>query len=62
MIFNKIQNVFFLIFSTYFWAEILVKGKAEKQMIYTTLYRKLKIEQHEPHKKTWINSGAPEGS
>ena len=29
--------------------------------IYKTLHRKLKIDQHEPHKKTVLNSGAPEG-
>jgi len=29
--------------------------------IYKTLHRKLKIEQHEPHKKLGMNSGAPEG-
>ena len=25
------------------------------------IIRKLNIEQHEPHKKPWINAGAPEG-
>jgi len=30
-------------------------------MIYKTIYRKLKIEQHEPHQKPVVNSGAPEG-
>jgi hypothetical protein len=29
-------------------------------MIYKTLDRKLKIEQHKPT-KNWVNSGAPEG-
>jgi len=29
--------------------------------IYKTLYRKLKIEQHESHLQSWVNSGAPEG-
>ena len=30
--------------------------------IYKTLDRKLQIEQHEPHLKPGVNSGAPEGS
>jgi hypothetical protein len=30
-------------------------------MIYKTQHRKIKIEQHEPHKKPGVNSGAPEG-
>jgi hypothetical protein len=29
-------------------------------MIYKTLHRKLKIEQHEPKLKPWMNSGDPE--
>jgi hypothetical protein len=29
-------------------------------MIYKALHRKLKIEQHEPHNKAGVNSGAPE--
>ena len=29
--------------------------------IYKTLHRKLKIEKHEPHQKSGVNSGAPEG-
>ena len=29
-------------------------------MIYERLCRKLKIEQHEPHKKTWMKSGPSE--
>ena len=28
-------------------------------MIYTTVHRKLKFEQHEPHLKPRVNSGAP---
>jgi hypothetical protein len=36
------------------------KKKDEKQpLIYKTLHSKLKIEQHEPHKKMEMNSGAP---
>ena len=31
-------------------------------MMYKTLYRNLKIEQHEPHKTSRVNSGAPEES
>jgi len=27
-------------------------------MIYETLHRKLKIEQHEPHQKMWVISSA----
>jgi hypothetical protein len=30
-------------------------------MVYKTLYRKLKIVQHEPHNKAVVNSYAPEG-
>ena len=30
-------------------------------MIYKTLHRKLKIEQHVPHRKPWVNGGAPQG-
>ena len=30
-------------------------------MIYRTLCRKLKIEQHEHHQKPRVNAGAPEG-
>jgi hypothetical protein len=30
------------------------------KMIYKKLHRKLKIEQHEPHSKPGVNSGAPE--
>jgi hypothetical protein len=30
-------------------------------MIYQTLHRKQKIDQHEPHLKLWVNSCAPEG-
>ena len=30
-------------------------------MIYKTLHRKLKIEQHKPHKKAGVNSRALEG-
>jgi len=30
-------------------------------MIYKTLHRKLKIEQHESHHKPGMNSDAPEG-
>jgi hypothetical protein len=29
-------------------------------MIYKTQHRKIKIEQHKPHKKPGMNSGAPE--
>ena len=41
-----------------------VKGLRTKRqtMINKMLHRKLKIEQHESHKKMWMNSGAPEGS
>jgi hypothetical protein len=30
-------------------------------MIYKTLHRKLQIDQDEPHKKSAVNAGAPEG-
>ena len=30
-------------------------------MIYKTLHKKLKIEQHKPHLKLGVNSGGPEG-
>jgi hypothetical protein len=33
-------------------------NEKEQTTIYKTLHRKLKIE---PHYKTWMNSGAPEG-
>jgi hypothetical protein len=37
-------------------------GQNNRQtMIYKALHRKLKIEQHEPHNKAGVNSGAPEG-
>jgi hypothetical protein len=36
------------------------KRKKGRTMIYKTLHRKLKIEQHEPYKKPGVNSGAPE--
>jgi hypothetical protein len=41
----------------------LVKRKRTKgqTMIYTTLQKKLKIEQHEPPCKSGVNAGAPEG-
>jgi hypothetical protein len=29
-------------------------------MVYKTLHRKLQLEQHEPHWKMEVNSGAPE--
>ena len=29
--------------------------------IYKTLHRKLKTDQHEPHKQPGVNSGAPDG-
>jgi hypothetical protein len=32
-----------------------------KTIIYKTLRSKQKLEQHEPHKNPWVNSGAPEG-
>jgi len=32
----------------------------KKAMIYKTLHRKLKIEQHRPHYKVGVNSGDPE--
>jgi len=35
--------------------------KKRQTTIYKTLHRKLKIEQHEPHQKPGMNSGAPEG-
>jgi hypothetical protein len=38
------------------------KKRTERQtMIYKTLQRKLKIEQHESHQKLRVNSCAPEG-
>ena len=37
------------------------KGTKGQTTIYKTLHRKLKIEQHEPHWKPGMNSGAPEG-
>ena len=33
----------------------------EQTMIYKTLPRKIKFEQHEPHKNMDVNSGAQEG-
>jgi hypothetical protein len=35
------------------------KKKGQKDC--KTLHRKLKIKQHEPHEKTGVKSGAPEG-
>ena len=32
----------------------------DNQVIYKTIHRKLKIDQHESHKKPGVNSGAPE--
>jgi hypothetical protein len=32
-----------------------------KRMIYKTLHLKRKTEQHKPHEKTGVSSGAPEG-
>jgi hypothetical protein len=37
------------------------KDTEGQTMIYKTLHRKLKIEQHEPHWKPMMDSGAPEG-
>ena len=37
------------------------KRTKEQTTIYKTKHIKLKIKQHEPHQKTWVNSGAPEG-
>jgi hypothetical protein len=37
------------------------KSTKEQTTIYKTLHWKLDIEQHEPHKKPGINSGAPKG-
>ena len=37
------------------------KRTIRSTMIYKTLHRKLKIEQHEPHRKPWVNGGAPQG-
>ena len=37
------------------------KQDSSTTMIYTTLHRKLKIKQHEPHKIPGINSGAVSG-
>jgi hypothetical protein len=34
--------------------------KIKKTMIYKTLHRKLKIEQHRPYKKHMVNSGPSE--
>ena len=31
------------------------------QLVYSTLHTKLRTEQHNPHKKPEVNSGAPEG-
>jgi len=39
----------------------MVKGKKGQTIIYKTLQRNQKIEQHEPYKKTGMNSGAPHG-
>jgi len=39
----------------------MAKRKKGQTTIYKTLHIKLKIEQHEPHKKPFVNSGAPEG-
>ena len=36
-------------------------GELIKSIIYKMLHRKLKIEQHEPHIKSGVNSGALEG-
>ena len=37
------------------------KNRKGQATIYKTLHRKLKIEQHEHHLKSGVNSGAPEG-
>ena len=37
------------------------KGTKRQTMIYITLHRKIKIEQHEPYWKLEVNWGAPEG-
>jgi len=37
------------------------KGTKWQTTIYNTVHRKLKIEQHEPHLKLGMISGAPEG-
>jgi hypothetical protein len=37
------------------------RPKKGQTTIYKTLYRKLHIEQHEPHLKQRLNSCAPEG-
>jgi hypothetical protein len=41
----------------------MVNGKETKEQttIYKRSHRKLKIEQHEPHQKSGVNSGAQEG-
>jgi hypothetical protein len=40
----------------------MAKEKVKIQtMIYKTIFRKLEIEQHEPHKKLGVKSGATEG-
>jgi len=41
----------------------MTKGKLTKgqTVIYKTLHRKLKIEQHEIYKEQGVNSGAPDG-
>ena len=36
------------------------KNTKGQTMIYKTLHKNLKIEQHEPNYKLWVNSGAPE--
>ena len=38
-----------------------IKSAKGQTTIYKTLHRKLKIEQREPHKTLWVNSGSPEG-
>ena len=37
------------------------KGQKDEQRSAKTLLRKLKIEEHEPHLKPRVSSGAPEG-
>jgi hypothetical protein len=39
----------------------MAKGKSTKRQWSAKHYRILKINQHEPHKKQGVNSGAPKG-
>jgi len=41
--------------------EVVNRMDNTRTMIYNTLHRKAKVEQHEPHKHSKVKSGAPEG-